>query len=289
MKRLLSVALLIIIVSPSVLFADINRVTVLQSPVWLVRAGKISPLKVGSEILAGDRIRTGQNARVVVRLGEGSDVKLGGSTQWILDEQNRSVADDVFNAIMSVAKGAFRFTTTALSKGNKRNISARLNTATIGIRGTDVWGRVDDDKTFVVLLEGKIEIEREGRTTVMSEALSLYNAPNGQQTDPLSTVAIADLGVFAQQTEPQAGQGVQASSGQWQLNAASYLEAEYATKLQGQLNEAGYSADIQTVEINAQTFSRVVIGQFVTEADAETIKNQLQDTFQISPWINRND
>ena len=77
-----------------------------------------------------------------------------------------------------MARGAFRFTTSVL--GRQREIRARVGTATIGIRGTDVWGKHEDSRDFVVLLEGQIEIERDGRSVAMSEPLSLFMAPAGQ-------------------------------------------------------------------------------------------------------------
>ena len=67
-----------------VLYAESNVIAALQSPVWLQRDNTIRALKVGDEIITGDKIRTGANARVLIRLGEGSDVKLGEKTRWIL-------------------------------------------------------------------------------------------------------------------------------------------------------------------------------------------------------------
>ena len=49
----------------------------MQMPAWRERGGKRAPLVPGMELRAGDRILSGKEARVVVRLSEGSLVKLG--------------------------------------------------------------------------------------------------------------------------------------------------------------------------------------------------------------------
>ena len=53
---------------PMVLYAESNVIAALQSPVWLQRDNTIRALKVGDEIIAGDKIRTGANARVLMGL-----------------------------------------------------------------------------------------------------------------------------------------------------------------------------------------------------------------------------
>lgn len=270
---------------PVTLFAASNTISALQSPVWLQRDGAIRALKAGDEVIAGDKIRTGVDARVLIRLAEGSDVKLGGNTRWTLDTQSTSTSDGVFNALMSVAKGAFRFTTTALSKSRKRNISARLNTATIGIRGTDVWGQVDETRTFVVLIEGKIEIERNGQTTAMSNPLSLYSAPNNAPVEPLSTVDLNALATYAQQTELQTHQGVQSVDGTWRVNVSSYRNRENAQQLKNQLDNDGYPVFLQDVTLNNQNYTRVVMSGFRSRNDAQFMQLALSAAYGLTPWI----
>ena len=262
-----------------------NIVDVVQSPAWLVRESKVSALRPGTEIIAGDTIRTGFGARVLLKLGEGSDVKLGASSRWSLESQTESSADRIFSAVMSIAKGAFRFTTTALSKEKKRNIKARLNTATIGIRGTDVWGRTDAEKTFVVLIEGNIEIERNDRVTEMSEPLSLYNAPNAEPADPLSTVSTEDLQIYAQETEPQAGQGVSLRAGGWRINLASYRNPDNARYLESALDEQGYPSSSETATIGGNHYTRVYIAGLASRADAQALGKKISADHSVSPWV----
>ena len=268
-----------------VLYAESNVIAALQSPVWLQRDNTIRALKVGDEIITGDKIRTGANARVLIRLGEGSDVKLGEKTRWILQEHPDASTNKIFSALMVVVKGAFRFTTTKLSKNRKRKILARLNTATIGIRGTDVWGSVEEAKTFIVLIEGNIEIEENGQTTAMSDPLSLFSASNNSPAEPLSTINLNDLSGYAEQTELQVHKGVQSVGGRWQLNLASYREQENVERLQGMLNKDGYRTFLERITLNGKAYTRVVMTEFSTHQDANFMRSQINTTYELTPWV----
>ncbi len=47
------------------------------SPAWVERAGKREPLKAGMVLAGSDRVITGERARVMLRMSEGSAIKLG--------------------------------------------------------------------------------------------------------------------------------------------------------------------------------------------------------------------
>jgi hypothetical protein len=52
-----------------------------------------------------------------------------------------------------VIAGAFRFTTS--SQARKRDIAIKVKNVSIGIRGTDLWGKSTDERDLVCLIEGK--------------------------------------------------------------------------------------------------------------------------------------
>jgi hypothetical protein len=55
----------------------------------------------------------------------------------------------LFTAALDVSKGAFRLTTDIFQKFQRqRAINVRTGTVTIGIRGTDVWGRSNEREGF---------------------------------------------------------------------------------------------------------------------------------------------
>ncbi len=100
--------------------------------------------------------------------------------------------------------GAFRFTTARLKKAGPRDVAIRVGTATIGIRGTDLWGRTDKDGDLVALIDGRIEITRAGQVTELAKPMTYFDAPRGKAAE----VRALDLETFvslARQTEIMAG------------------------------------------------------------------------------------
>ena len=66
-------------------------------------------------------------------------------------------------ATLKVLDGAFRLTTDAAVKHRTtRDITVQFPTVTAGICGTDIWGKNLGDKEVVVLIEGKITVNRRG-------------------------------------------------------------------------------------------------------------------------------
>ncbi|MGH8596217.1 MAG: FecR family protein, partial [Gammaproteobacteria bacterium] len=147
-------------------------VEVVQSPAWLDQGGRRVAVAPGAAMDSEARLVTGAQARLVIRLAEGSTVKLGENTRFSFRHAPES---SLYKAALNVLVGAFRFTTTALGQGYRRDIRATVGTATIGIRGTDVWGKAADDRDFVVLIEGSIDIEREGQNVTMSTPQTIFN------------------------------------------------------------------------------------------------------------------
>lgn len=262
-------------------------VELLQAPAWREQGGMREALRPGLELASGDSIRTGAGARVLLTLEEGSLVKIGAEAELALDELSPpATADGIFSGVLNVVRGAFRFTTTLAAR--KRDIRTRLGTATIGIRGTDVWGKSEDSRDFIVLLEGRIEIEREGRNYPMDTPLSLFMAPRDAQPDPIGPVDQAELAVWAQETEPQAGAGVIDESGRYVLQLAAMPQEAAARALAARLGAAGHAATVAAAEVSGRTWWRVAIAGYASRADAEVAAANLRGPFALaSPWIER--
>src|ERR1700704_3690941 len=61
-------------------------VEAVQYPAWLERGGNAVPLTPGTRLQAQDRLRTGDNARVELKLPEGSAVKLGQNAEFVFEK-----------------------------------------------------------------------------------------------------------------------------------------------------------------------------------------------------------
>ena len=152
-------------------------VEAVQMPAWVERGGANLPLAPGMELRDLDRLRTGADAKLLLKMREGSRVRLGENGTLQLERMAED-KERVFAAVMNVFKGAFRFTTDVLRVQRKRNINITVATVTAGIRGTDLWGKAASDKDIVCLIEGKIEVQRgQDQPFQMDPPLSFYIAP----------------------------------------------------------------------------------------------------------------
>jgi len=177
--------------------AVIDRV---QGAAFIDRAGKELPATPGTELIATDTVRTGAAARVYLRLGEGSTVKLGENARLALLELPAE-RGGVFRAVLDVVAGAFRFTTEAVQKPRKRDVKIRIATATAGIRGTDLWGRAKPDEQIICLIEGRIEVAaRNEKPIVMAKPRQFYKRVKGK-TQPLAVISAEQLAKWARETE----------------------------------------------------------------------------------------
>lgn len=157
--------------------ATIGKIDGLVSPAWLERSNLTVAATPGTELFAGDKLRTGKGARLILRLNEGSAVQLGENATFEIVSAQRK--NNVFVAALNVLDGAFRFTTRALAKTQQRDVNIRVgNNATIGIRGTDLWGRGSDKKDIVCLIEGKIDVTGNNNLTLrLDQPLQFFSRP----------------------------------------------------------------------------------------------------------------
>ena len=263
------------------------KVELLQSNVWLERQGQRIPLTTGDELRNKDKIITGNRARVLLRLNDDSVVKLGEDAEFIVEELiPPNQEGDVLSGFLNVLKGAFRYTTSVISNNYRRDLKVQVSTATIGIRGTDVWGKAEPTRDFVVLLEGEISIERDNQSYQLTDALTLFMAPKGEAPEPLQPVNMDDLEIWAQETEPQPEKGIRTTDGIWKVILASYEQEQIAIAKQNQISNAGFATSIEQVSINGQTWYRLIIDKIQGKLDAQFLLNDMQTQYGFqSSWI----
>ena len=221
--------------------AQTGVVEAVQYPAWLERGGNAVPLTPGTQLEARDTLRTGPNARVRMRLAEGSAVKLGENAQFVIERaENRGL----FTAALSVIAGAFRFTTDVLAPKRKREVGIKVKNVTVGVRGTDLWGKSTPDRDWVVLLEGRISVGSEGHPPVtLDKPLDLYQRPR----DAGPEVTRADEKVvqqWAAETEMSEDGAEANAAGRWRMVAAVHPTRDAARAMVRTLRAAGYPAEI---------------------------------------------
>ena len=246
-------------------------VEAVQMPAWVDRAGKQMPAAPGMELIATDTVRTGAGARLYVKLPEGSTIKLGENARLQLAELVPE-RGGLVKGVIDVLSGAFRFTTEAVSKPRPRDFKFRVSTVTIGIRGTDLWGRSVAQNEIVCLIEGKIEVGAADEKPVqMDQPRQFYRREKGK-TQPVDFVTSDRLAEWAKETDIAPGAGAARRGGKWKVVLAQTESKSEATALLDKLHAAGYAA-----ESRAQGKRNVVqIARLPSKAEADALAAKLR-------------
>jgi hypothetical protein len=225
------------------------------SPAWVERGGTTErvPLEVGMTLQNQDRVVTGTGSRALLRLADGSAVKLGENAVLSLDglaERQGDRARRLVTASLDVARGAFRFTTGIFSRqAFDRDVRIRVATVTAGIRGTDLWGKSDNERDLVCLLEGRISVShaQTGEIT-MSEPLAFFVAPRAQAPLPVAKADTAQMMEWAAETELDTVAGGARRGGRFSVQVSTAPDQQAALRDYDVVRRAGYPAVIQPVK-----------------------------------------
>lgn len=255
------------------------------APAWRERAGRVEPLAPGMELKSRDRVRTGEGARVYLRLADGSAVKLGENGD-LLAERLGPREKQFFSAALDVAKGAFRFTTDRLGRLSQRDVSIRVATVTAGIRGTDLWGKTEPERDFVCLLEGRITVSHEnGDTREMTEALTFYAALRGQPPKGIERADPETVKRWAAETEIASGAGAMRRGGRWKVVLGDADSQEGALDLYDRARQAGYAAAISARREGEGFRYRVFLRNLTTRTEAEALATRIGPLFGLAARV----
>jgi hypothetical protein len=136
----------------------------------------------------GDRIVTGRNARVALKMKDGAILTLGADTEFVISAYSYSKKLQQGSATLELVRGAFRAVTGAIGKLKGRDFKVKTAAGVIGIRGTDFWGGfhfsealdvalLDGDGIYIENAAGRIEITRPGEGTTVQNTGTAPSAP----------------------------------------------------------------------------------------------------------------
>ena len=250
------------------------------SPAWVERAGGArEPLQPGLLLRDGDRVLTGSGARALLRVAEGSAVKLGENAQLRVDRlADRGVtAERVVSGTLDVLQGAFRFTTRLFgSPQARRDINIRIVTVTAGIRGTDVWGKSSPERDVVCLIEGRIYVQHREQAFTMQDPLSFFIAGRDGSRQPVAPVPEAQLKEWAEETEIAPASGASRSGGKHRLTLAAAADESTATALAQRLRAEGYPLRLRAYRAAAGLRYEAYIAGLASAQDAAALGGALR-------------
>lgn len=162
--------------------------------------GTVRPLTAGDSVFLGDRLTTGEGARVTVYFVDDTRLTLGAHSDFTIDRFAFESTSAFSRIVFKFKRGAFRVASKLTELVRRRTLSVTGPAATIGIRGTVFWGGDLADGFNVLVLEGSVAVANGAGEVILAEP--------GQGT----TVASADTAPSAPKEWGQAKRDLAAAT-----------------------------------------------------------------------------
>ena len=188
MKKIILMFLLFV----STLFANIGTITLLEGEAFVKRGEETLRLNISDSISNNDFIETKTNSKVkitfidntIITIGKESSLKI---EDYFFDSNNKNSA----KTELSVSKGAFHAITGQIGKVNPEKFKLKTKNATIGIRGTEIYG----DQNRVFCTQGAIFVMSFGETREVSQGFFVNTFDNQipSQSTPIDQQQFQDV------------------------------------------------------------------------------------------------
>lgn len=188
MKKLLAEFIFLACLLPSYAYAGAAGIITHLSGILQVTYadGTQKVLNVGSEVQAGDTLRTELNTYTRLRFSDGGEVVLRPETVFKVDAYTYNAAEKSSdNFLVSLIKGGMRSVTGLLGKRNTDKYKVKTGAATIGIRGTHFGALLcNNDCANLQTVTGTappngLHTDTVQGTTVISNAAGTIEVPAG--------------------------------------------------------------------------------------------------------------
>lgn len=250
-----------------------------QMPAWTTERGARRPISPGDLISTAEEVETAAGAALVLRMPEGSLVRLGEKSRLAVSrfEADTDSGHVAVRSQLQLFEGFFRFTTSAVAKATgAREVDLKLRSATIGIRGTDFWSMTDAAHDATCLFEGKVDLDtRDQGALTLDKPTAFWARFFEQPVKPVGNATPDELAKFLKSTELQPGTGVAVVDGRWRVVAAAVTRAADAAGLAARLRGAGYPALVRVKDAKGATLHEVRINGFATRGDAAAILEKI--------------
>lgn len=260
----------------------------LQMPAWLIHNDIKKPLKPNMLVSSGDTIITGDHARALIHLKDGSFFKIGEHAKINFSKLVPAEEDDgFFEGLIRIKKGAFRFTTPAAAFAKKRNINIEIGSISARITGNDIWGQSVNNEDNLVLIDGVITAQRIGEPEFeMKQSLSWYRIAANEPGKLTAIIPQEKLANWTANTELLSGGGIISTEGRWLVNLISLRNKNDLNRLRLKLARNGYSNTLKEISIKQTPWYRLQIKGFDSKADAKILAQRIENAYGLSkPWI----
>lgn len=176
--------LALVISSPALADSSaIGQVDRVQNSVTAEREGATRHLAVQSPLFTADLLQSHKAARLEATLGDDTKITLGENAALRVEDFLYTPGSTGGRLSMRVLNGAFLFIGGKVEAPTGGNVEIATNFATLGIRGTTVWGGPLDGAFAVLVLSGEVTVTNAGTTVTLTPntGTTIANADSAPQ------------------------------------------------------------------------------------------------------------
>lgn len=134
----LILVLLVVLADSAGAAESVGRVLIVQGKADLLRAGRPLGLTTGTPLELGDLVRVGAESSVQLRMSDSSLIALRANSAFLIEGYRYSEAQAEDISVFNLLKGGLRTITGYVGKHNPKGYALHVESATIGIRGTNL-------------------------------------------------------------------------------------------------------------------------------------------------------
>jgi len=169
--------LIILLFLTTGLLADIGTIMASKGSAVVQRVSGDLIAKSGLSLLEGDTIVTKAKSRVQVMLKDETVVTIGAKSTFSFDEYSFDGANS--KVAMRSSRGFFRSVTGKIGKLAPQRFKVKTASATIGIRGTDFWGKTGGKREKITCNKGVIVVKFDGGEREIGAGRYINIGPKG--------------------------------------------------------------------------------------------------------------
>lgn len=146
----------------------IGRVDRVQNEVTAEAGESVRRLAASDPVEFGDRLRAHEDARLEATLIDDTQLTLGANAELVVDEYVYAPGAIGGRMALTVLGGTFLFRGGRVEAPGGGNVTITTAFATLGVRGTTVWGGPLDGAFAVFVIEGEVTVTNAGQTVTLT-------------------------------------------------------------------------------------------------------------------------
>ncbi|MEJ5168392.1 MAG: FecR family protein, partial [Arcobacteraceae bacterium] len=175
-----NVILLLFLLATS-LYANIGKISAFSGDVKIDRNTKLLNATVGFILEQKDTVKTSDNAKAQIVFEDGTVISIGKNAILNINEFVNDTTNPKNSKVdVKFAEGAFKTITGGIGKVAPDRFKLQTKSASIGIRGTIVYG----DQSLIACTQGEIEVEAGGVRQILPAGTMTKIQSDGTPTNP---------------------------------------------------------------------------------------------------------